>query len=206
VEAPEHTQQHSLKTTSVVEESAAIKSTSRSNPSSTESINSPVKKPANSRRCVESQLEKTPSIDMFRAKSVAAQPLQQKYHVSTALLLGYGSTGNVVQATPTETANAPPDMQETHPDGVFQSDKLLNEIELEVIWLGEESMYCLVCSEFQFDFIYEYASPTLKVELRKLSRDDQSETEKLKQIVRMESWRVSRHFEFTRKDIRMNYF
>jgi hypothetical protein len=77
---------------------------------------------------------------------------------------------------------------------------------MELIWLGEESMYCLVCPEFQFDFIYEYASPTLKVELRKLSRDDQSEVERLKQIVRMEDWRVSRHFDFTRKDIRMNYF
>jgi hypothetical protein len=67
-------------------------------------------------------------------------------------------------------------------------------------------MYCLVCPEFQFDFIYEYASPTLKVELRKLSRDDQSEVGRLKQIIRMEDWRVSRHFDFTRKDIRMNYF
>ncbi len=62
---------------------------------------------------------------------------------------------------------------------------------MELIWLGEESMYCLVCPEFQFDFLYEYTSPTLKVELRKLSRDDQSETGKLKQIVRMEDCRVS---------------
>jgi hypothetical protein len=77
---------------------------------------------------------------------------------------------------------------------------------MELIWLGEESMYCLVCPEFQFDFIYEYASPTLKVEVRKISRDDQSEMGKLRQIVRMEDWRVSRHFDFTRKDIRMNYF
>jgi hypothetical protein len=67
-------------------------------------------------------------------------------------------------------------------------------------------MYCLVCPEFQFDFIFEYVSPALKAELRKLSRDVQSDTGKLKQIVRMEDWRVSRHFDFTRKDIRMNYF
>jgi hypothetical protein len=50
------------------------------------------------------------------------------------------------------------------------------------------------------------ASPALKVELRKLSRDDQSETEKLKQIVRMDDWRVSRRFVFERKNIRMHYF
>jgi hypothetical protein len=79
-----------------------------------------------------------------------------------------------------KAANAPPDMRQTPApqDDVFQSDDILNEVEMELIWLGEESMYCLVCPEFQFDFIYEYASPTLKVELRKLSRDHQSETGK----------------------------
>jgi hypothetical protein len=40
--------------------------------------------------------------------------------------------------------------------------------------------------------------PTLKVELHKLSRDDQNETDKLKQIVRMDDWLVSRRFNFVR--------
>jgi hypothetical protein len=75
-------------------------------------------------------------------------------------------------------------MQQMPQDEVFQSDNLLNEVELELIWLGEESVHCLSCPEFQFDFIYEYASPTLKVELRKHFRGDQSKTEKLKLIVR----------------------
>jgi hypothetical protein len=64
-------------------------------------------------------------------------------------------------------------------------------------------MYCLSCSEFQFDFIYEYASPTLRLELRKLSREDHSEAEKLKHIVRLDEWLVSRRFDFVRKNIRM---
>jgi hypothetical protein len=64
-------------------------------------------------------------------------------------------------------------------------------------------MYCLSCPEFQFDFIYEYASPALKVEQRQLSQDDESETEKLKQIVRLDDWLVSRRFDFVRKDIRI---
>ncbi len=64
------------------------------------------------------------------------------------------------------------------------------------------SMYCLACPEFQFDFIYEYASLALKVELRKLSRNDQSETEKVKQIVRMKDWLVARRFDFVRNYIR----
>jgi hypothetical protein len=57
-------------------------------------------------------------------------------------------------------------------------------VALELNWLGDESMQYLSCPAFQVDFIYEYASPALKVELRKLSRDDQSETDRLKQIVR----------------------
>jgi hypothetical protein len=45
-------------------------------------------------------------------------------------------------------------------------------------------------------FIYEYASLYLKVELRKLSRNDQSRTEIWKQIVRMEDWLVAQRFDF----------
>jgi hypothetical protein len=74
---------------------------------------------------------------------------------------------------------------------------------VELVWFGEESMYCLSCFEFQFDFIFEYASPVLKVELRKLFLDDQSEAETVKHIVRVEEWLVSRSFDFVRKDIRM---
>jgi hypothetical protein len=45
-------------------------------------------------------------------------------------------------------------------------DNVLNEVGLELIWLGEESVYCLACPGFQFEFIYEYASPALKEDLR----------------------------------------
>jgi hypothetical protein len=162
------------------------------------------KKPANSRQRAEYQVETAPCNDeSLGANPVAAEPPQRRHNLFThALLLGHGSTGNGVQATPDKPANAPPDTQQTPPDEVFQSDNVLNEVELELIWLGEESMYCLSCPEFQFDFIYEYASPALKVELRKLSRDDQSERGKLNHIVRMEEWLVSRRFDFVRKDIR----
>jgi uncharacterized protein YerC len=165
-------------------------------------------KPANSRQAG-SQLETAVSNENLRLNPVAAEPRQHRHNAFThALLLGEGSTGNDVQAPPGKAASAPPGIQQTPTpqDEVFQSDDILNKVEMELIWLGEESMYCLVCPEFQFDYIYESASPVLKVELRKISRDDQSEMGKLKQIVRMDNWRVSRHFDFTRKDIRMNYF
>jgi hypothetical protein len=161
-------------------------------------------KPANSRQGAESQLETAPSNEMLvREKPVAVEPLQQNHNVFThALLLGHGSTGNGNQATPDESADAPQEMQQTPPDEIFQLDNVLNEVEMELVWLGEESMYCLSCPEFQCDFIYEYASPALKVELRKLSQDDQSETEKLNQMVRMDDWLVSRRFNFLRNNIR----
>jgi hypothetical protein len=161
------------------------------------------KKPMDSRQGAESQPEPAPSDEMFRANPVAAEPLLQSHNLFThALLLGDGSTGNGVQATPDKHAKHPQDMQQTPQYEVCQTDNVLNEVELELLWLGEESMYCLSCLEFQFDFIYEYASPVLKVELRKLSRDDQSETERLNQIVRMEDWLVSQRFDFVRNYIR----
>jgi hypothetical protein len=144
------------------------------------------RKPANPRQGPEIQLETAQSNEMLRTDPVAAEPLQQRHNVFThGLLLGEGSTGNVVQATPDKPANAPPNMQHTPRDEVFQSDNVLNEVEMELIWLGEESMYCLVCPDFEYDYVYGYASPTLKAELRKLSRDVQSEAEILKHIVRM---------------------
>jgi hypothetical protein len=161
------------------------------------------KKPANSTQVAESLLKAAPSNEILRANPVVAEHLRQRHSVFThALLLGDGPAGNSVQTTPDKPANAQPDMQQTPPDEIFQSDNVLNEVELELSWLGEESMYCLSCPEFQFDFIYEYASLALKVELRKLSRNDQSETKKLKQIVRMEDWLVARRFDFVRNYIR----
>ncbi len=46
-------------------------------------------------------------------------------------------------------------MQQPSPDEEFQLDKVLDEIGLELIWLGEESAYSFSCPECQFDFIYE---------------------------------------------------
>jgi hypothetical protein len=87
-------------------------------------------------------------------------------------------------------------------DEGFQSDNVLNEVELELIcW---EKRVCTAYRVLNFGLtIYEYASPALKVELRKHFQIDQNKTEKVKQIVRTEKWVVSRRFAFVRKDIRM---
>jgi hypothetical protein len=87
-----------------------------------------------------------------RANPVVAEPLQQRFNAFThALLIGDGSTGSFVQATPDKVANAE----------YFQSNNVENEVELE-----------LICPEFQFVLIHEYASPALKVELCKFFRDE----------------------------------
>ncbi len=75
--------------------------------------------------------------------------------------------------------------------------------------MEEESMYCLVRPEFHFHFSYEHASPALKVGLRKLSGANQSETGSNAEpdcSYSMDDGRVSRLFDFTRKDIRMKNF
>lgn len=66
---------------------------------------------------------------------------------------------------------------------LFQSDHILNPLEMEVIWLGEESKHCMNRSEIDFEFVYEYASPSLRMELRKLDDNDSQEA-KLKQLFR----------------------
>jgi hypothetical protein len=83
-------------------------------------------KAANSGQGTEFQLETAASNEMLGPDPVAAQLLQYRRNGFT---------------------NAPPDMQQTPTpqDRVFQSNDILNEVEMELIWLGEESMYCLVC-------------------------------------------------------------
>jgi hypothetical protein len=105
------------------------------------------KKPINSRQGEESHLETAPFNEILCANPVAAEPRQHRHNAFThALVLGDGSTGNESGTLfkPLQK-NAPPDMQQTPTpqDGVFQSDNVLNEVEMELIWLGEESMYCL---------------------------------------------------------------
>jgi hypothetical protein len=53
-----------------------------------------------------------------------------------------------VQTAPAEAANAPPDIQQTHQDGAFQSDDLLSEVEFELIWLGKKvcTAWCVLIS------------------------------------------------------------
>jgi hypothetical protein len=68
----------------------------------------------------------------------------------------------------------------------------------------EESMYRLVCPEFQFDFIYEYASPALKAKVR----NPVSETTRVRRKTETDCTHGRRVSDIllTRKDIRLNYF
>jgi hypothetical protein len=84
-------------------------------------------------RCKEAEAEAEAEAQCFSRRPVARD--------------GSVSTVNSVQATPDNPVNAPPDTQQTPRNKVFHPDSLLNEVVMELIWLGEESMYRLVCPE-----------------------------------------------------------
>ncbi|EEC43040.1 predicted protein [Phaeodactylum tricornutum CCAP 1055/1] len=84
----------------------------------------------------------------------------------------------------------------------FYVDTVLNRNEMELLWLGEESMCCLYRTEFDFDFVWEYASESLRMELRKFSPDS-SENQKIMQIVRTEDIIIGKRFTILREQVRL---
>jgi hypothetical protein len=94
-------------------------------------------------------------------------------------------------------------------DPLFCNDPLLTIQEMEVLWLGTESIYCdpdPKASTFQWDFVWKHASPALRMELRKLPDADGAdpvagEQERLRALVRMDEWLVCRRFKMLRDQI-----
>jgi hypothetical protein len=86
-------------------------------------------------------------------------------------------------------------------DPLFRDDPVLSSIELELAWLGEESMHSMVAPCFQFNFVWEYASEGLRVELRKVNAGDKTDGQWYTQVVG-EDWLVRRRFEVVREKIR----
>jgi hypothetical protein len=76
---------------------------------------------------------------------------------------------------------------------------ILKNTEVELAWLCEESMYCLNREEISWEFVWEYASPALKVEMRKLQSDRGCD---LRYLVRHVDPLVPRRFETKRQEIR----
>jgi hypothetical protein len=80
------------------------------------------------------------------------------------------------------------------------SEAILNSIETQVAWLTEESMYSLRSNpEIQWDYVWQYACPSLKIELRKIPEGSGNRLEKL---VRLHDGIVNTRFEVVKKDIR----
>jgi hypothetical protein len=85
--------------------------------------------------------------------------MAKAHYICHALLLGDGQPE--VQTALPKRQTAPPDIQQTHQDGAFQSDDLLSEVEFELIWLGKKvctawcvlsfnltsSTECVTCTE-----------------------------------------------------------
>jgi hypothetical protein len=82
-------------------------------------------------------------------------------------------------------------------DPLFHQCEILTPLEMEFLWLGEESMYCLGVSSFDLKFIWHYASAALRVKLRQLSPGDP-----IPQIIRKDDALVEKRFAFLREEVR----
>jgi hypothetical protein len=89
-------------------------------------------------------------------------------------------------------------------------EMILDRHETEIAWLLEESLYCTRVRGIDWNFIWKYASPMLKVHLRKTSPsdgDDQAERNRddsvaLGKLVRLHDFLVKLRFDVVRRDIR----
>lgn len=89
---------------------------------------------------------------------------------------------------------------------VDPQELILNSVEIEVAWLAEESLFCYRTREIQWDFFWKYASPTLRIELRKLPPMDAvgvcDDRKAMGKLVRLHESLVERRFKIVRQDIR----
>ena len=76
---------------------------------------------------------------------------------------------------------------------------ILNATEEEIAWLVEESIYCFRSKVVRWDFVWEYASPALKIELRRIKYGEENQ---LEQLVRISDVLVGKRFPIKRKHIR----
>jgi hypothetical protein len=76
---------------------------------------------------------------------------------------------------------------------------ILDATEIEVAWLVEESIYGLRNREIQWDFVWEYASSALRIQLRKV---DFVLGNELEQLIRFQDVLVSKRFPIKRKLVR----
>jgi len=95
-------------------------------------------------------------------------------------------------------------------DPLFAKDPVLNSIEMELLWLGVESMYCDPdpdCRCFKWGFIWDNSTENLRMQLRQLSDAPLSEDMKtdesirLQKIVRMDDDLVRDRFQFLRYEV-----
>ena len=142
------------------------------------------------------------------ASSPAQGPsIQKKKRPSFRHALMLSDSGDLSNAVGSSPKEARPDTPPPPPgDPIFRNDPILTAQEMEVLWLGVESVYCDPdpnCSTFQWGFIWEHASESLRIELRKLSSlgDDMAkdEEQRLRALVRMDDLLVVRRFEFLRE-------
>lgn len=154
------------------------------------------------------------SPDSFATNELDASPVAAPvFH--HALLLGGGAIPGPAGSTPTKRVSMFPlsstkqalfhdDDDESlaviPEDPLFHTDDILSPLEMQLLYLGEESMYCLQKPEFDFAFIYFYATEELKVHLRQLD-SDACEATKIAALLSPD-WQVRNRFETARTTVR----
>lgn len=99
-------------------------------------------------------------------------------------------------------------------DPLFYKDPLLTPLEMEVLWLGVESIYCSPNPDekyFQWDFIWDHASNGLRSELSKLpnirqwktnaQQSQADEAERLRALIRADDWLIKKRFDTLRGNL-----
>ena len=129
-----------------------------------------------------------------------AEPTTGKRRRTLSFKRALAMNDNALSSQSETKLTAPQPAQPLPDDRTFHGDALLTPLEMEVLWLGVESMYCHAdpdCATFQWDFVWQHASPALLVELRKFPSDQ----ERLPALVRLDNVLVRQRFEFLRHTI-----
>jgi flagellar biosynthesis GTPase FlhF len=144
------------------------------------------------------------------ANSIHAQPSQKANDTRALLKEPTQAQTNTTLTTPHgKVVQLPTLDKKKKPIGpwypIDENEMILNATEAELAWLTEESTFSLRSerNDIQWDFVWQYASPSLKIELRRIPDDSGS---RLDRLVRLDDGLVNKRFDVVRKEIRSKLY
>jgi hypothetical protein len=142
--------------------------------------------------------------------SILAQPSQKANDTRALLKEPKQAQTNTTLTTPLGRVVQLPTLDKKNkPSGPWypfdENEMILNATEAELAWLTEESTFSLRSerNDIQWDFVWQYASPSLKIELRRIPDDGGS---RLERLIRLDDALVKKRFDVVRKEIRSKLY